>query len=198
MSNNSLFKDSGDEGEGERDMSKEGLWNHINQLCEMCKEKERVIKKLKVELKLSKLPGKNTKQKIRMDYQWDGEDANLADKVSDWVKTYLFPRYKFLKRGWMGFSNNLDSLSAFVERKMESSIPSTSDYRDLWELVICPTIQNKYVTIRCNLMNDIWTTYRGEYGDECLSFVRMISQSFARQRDRGSKPEKGGPRHSSK
>ncbi len=71
----------------------------------------------------------------------------------------------------MEFSNNLDSLSAFVKRKMESSIPLTSDYRDLWERVICPTIQNKYVTIRCNLMNDIRTTYRGEYGDECLSFV---------------------------
>ncbi len=94
-SNDSSFKDSGNEGEGERDTSKEGLWNQINQLREMCKEKERVIKKLKVELKLSKSPGRNTKQKIRLDYQWDGEDANLANKVSDWVKTYLFPRYKF-------------------------------------------------------------------------------------------------------
>ncbi len=120
----------------------------------------------------------------------------MADKVLDWVKTYLFPHYKFLKRGWMEFSNKLESLSEFVERKMESSIPSTSDYRDLWERVICPTIQNKYVTIQCNLMNDIWTTYRGEYGDKCLSFVQMISQSFAPQRDRGSEPEKGGPRHS--
>ena len=95
-SDDSSFKDSGDEGEGERDMLKEGLWNHINQLREMCKEKERVIKKLKVELKLSKSPGRNTKQKIRSDYQWDGEDANFAGKVSDWVKTYLFPCYKFL------------------------------------------------------------------------------------------------------
>jgi hypothetical protein len=117
-------------------MSKKGLWNHINQLREMCKEKKRVIKKLKVELKLSKSPGRNTKQKIRSDYQWDGEDANLANKLLDWVKTYLFPCYKFLKRGWMEFSNKLESLSAFVERKMESSIPSTSDYRDLWERVL--------------------------------------------------------------
>ncbi len=95
VSDDSLFKDSGDEGEGERDMLKEGLWNHINQLHEMCKEKERVIKKLKVELKLSKSPARITKQKIRTDHQWDGEDAMLADKVSDCVKTYLFPCYKF-------------------------------------------------------------------------------------------------------
>jgi hypothetical protein len=38
-----------------------------------------------------------------------------------------------LKKGWMELSNKSDSLSAFVERKMESSIPSSSDYRDLWE-----------------------------------------------------------------
>jgi hypothetical protein len=146
-SENSLFKDSGNEGERERGTSKEGLWNHINQLREMCREKDREIKKLKVELKLSKSQGRNTKQKIRLDFQWDGEDANLADKVSDWVKTYLFPCYKFLNKGWMEFSNKLDSLSVFVKRKIESSIPPSSDYRDLWERVICPTIQNKYVTI---------------------------------------------------
>ncbi len=109
-SNDSLFKDSGDEGEGERDMLKEGLWNHINQLREMCKEKERVIKKLKVELKLSKSPGRNTKQKIRTDYQWDGEDANLADKVSDWVKTYLSPRYKVFKKGVDGIFKQFGQL----------------------------------------------------------------------------------------
>ncbi len=47
--------------------------------------------KCKVESRLSKLQGRNTKQKLRLDFQWDGDDANLADKVLDWVKTYLFP-----------------------------------------------------------------------------------------------------------
>jgi hypothetical protein len=165
-SNDSLFKDSGNEERGKSGTSKQGLWNHINELRDMCREKDRKIKKLKVELKLLKSQGRNTKQKMRLDFQWDGEDANLANKVLDWVKTYLFPRYKFLNRGWIEFSTNLDSLFAFVKRKMKSSIPSSSDYRDLWEWVICPTIQNKYVTIRCNLTNDIRTTYKGEYGDE--------------------------------
>jgi hypothetical protein len=78
----------------------------------------------------------------------------------------------------MEISNKLDSVSAFVERKLESSIPSSSDYRDLWEQVICPTIQNKYVTIRCNLTNDIRTTYKDKFGNKCLLFVRMISQAL--------------------
>jgi hypothetical protein len=77
-------------------------------------------------------------------------------------KNYLFPRYKFLKKGWMEFSRKSDSLSEFAVRKMESSISSSSEYRDLWERVICPTIRNKYVTIRCNLTNEIRATYKGK------------------------------------
>ena len=99
----------------------------------MCREKDCEIKKLKVELRLTKLQGRTTKQKMRSNFQWDGEDANLAKKVSDWVKTYLFPCYKFLQQGWMYFSMKMDSLSAFIERKMQSSITSLSNYRDLWD-----------------------------------------------------------------
>ncbi len=53
-SDDSLFKDSGNEEEGKSGMSKQGLWNHITELCDMCREKDHEIKKLKVELKLSK------------------------------------------------------------------------------------------------------------------------------------------------
>jgi hypothetical protein len=110
------------------------------------------------------------KQKMRYDYQWNGEDAILADKVLEWVKTYLFSRYKFLKKGWMEFSKKTGSLSAFVATKMVSSIPSSLEYRDLWDRVICPKIRNKYVTIRCNLTNETRATYKGKYG-ELMSFV---------------------------
>ncbi len=48
---------------------------------------------------LMKSKGRNMKQKIRSDFRCDGEEANLADKISNWVKTFLFPQYKFLKSG---------------------------------------------------------------------------------------------------
>jgi hypothetical protein len=94
-SDESSYKDSDNEGERKRGTSKEAMWGHDDQFHEMCREKDREIKRLKVELRLLKLQGRNTKQKMRLDFQWDGEDANLANKVSDWVKTCLFPRYKF-------------------------------------------------------------------------------------------------------
>jgi hypothetical protein len=35
------------------------------------------------------------------------------------------------------------------------SLPEGAEYKDQWERVICPTIQAKYVTKRCNLNNEI-------------------------------------------
>jgi hypothetical protein len=146
--------------QGKKDTSK--MKGNMQDMIDLCEYREREIKKLKLEITKLKSQGRTTKQKLREDYQWDGDDAILADKVSDWVKTYLFPRYKFLKKGWMDYSEKDDSLSSFFKRKNTSSIPMSSDYSDLWDRVICPTIGNKYITIRCNLANDIRVTYKGK------------------------------------
>ncbi len=147
---------------GKRDTSK--MKGNMQDMIDLCEYREREIKKLKLEITKLKSKGRTMKQKLREDYQWGGDDAILADKVSDWVKTYLFPRYKFLKKRWMDYSEKDDSLSRFFRRKNTSSIPMLSDYSDLWDRVICPTIANKYITIRCNLSNDIWATYKGKQG----------------------------------
>ena len=66
---------------------------------------------------------RKTKREIRIDYEWDGEEANLSNNVSNWVKTYLFSRYKFLKDGWMDSNESsdksLESLSSFVQRQIK-------------------------------------------------------------------------------
>jgi hypothetical protein len=90
--------DENDE-EGDEDMveettnkiSRAELKELIYRLKDRCEEGEHQIKKLKVELDLMKSKGRKTKQKIRSDFCWDGEEANLADKISNWVKTFLFP-----------------------------------------------------------------------------------------------------------
>jgi hypothetical protein len=55
-------------------------------LCQRCVENERLIKRLKMELKLSKSTARQTKRQIRFDYDWDGEEANFADSVLSFVK----------------------------------------------------------------------------------------------------------------
>ena len=68
---------------------------------------ESTVKSLQSEIRELKLSERKTKRQLRIDYDWDGENANLSDKVSNWVKTYLFPRYKFLKDGWMAYDDQL-------------------------------------------------------------------------------------------
>ncbi len=101
------------------------------------------------------------KHQIRNDYNWDGKEANFADSVSSFAKEYLFPCFKFLKDGRMDYDKGDDSFSTFVQGKVQ--IPEGGDYKDQWERVICPTIQAKFVSIRCNLNNEIWRTYKSKF-----------------------------------
>ena len=118
-----------------------------------CHELEGIVKSLRMELRKKKSLFWQTKRQIRIDYDWGGEEASKSDKVSEWVKEYLFPGYKFLKEGWMEYSDKNESLLSFVQRKMK--MEQVDNFRGLWERVICPTIQMKYVTIRCNLNNEV-------------------------------------------
>lgn len=103
---------------------------------------------------------RKTKRQIRMDNNWDAEDANISDKVSHWVKTYLFPHNKFLDKDWMEYSEDKDSLSLVVWRKLKLNIDD--DYMDLWNRVIRPTINAKYVHIRSNLSNEVRKVYKSK------------------------------------
>jgi hypothetical protein len=131
----------------------DALLRKIGMLCQRCVENERLIKRLKMELKLSKSTVRQTKHQIRIDYDWDGKEANFAESVLSFVKEYVFPHFKFLKDVWMNYDEGRDSVSTFVQGKVQ--IPEGAEYKDQWERVICPTIQAKYVPIRCNLNNEI-------------------------------------------
>ncbi len=75
----------------------DALLRKIGMLCQRCIENKRIIKRLKMELRLLKSHARQTKRKIRINYDWDGKEANFADSVLSFVKEYLFPHFKFLK-----------------------------------------------------------------------------------------------------
>jgi hypothetical protein len=149
------LEDDDDYNEDYKDKGRlhDALLRKIGMLCKRCVENKRIIKRLKMELRLLKSHARQTKCQIRVDYNWDGKEANFADSVSSFVKEYLFPRFKFLKNGWMEYDEGQDSFSTFVQGKVK--IPEGAEYKDQWERVIRPTIQAKYVTIKCNLNNEI-------------------------------------------
>jgi len=70
-----------------------------------------------MDLRLLKSHVRQTKCQIRINYDWDGKEANFADSVSSFVKEYLFPCYKFLNDRWMEYDDGPESLLAFVQGK---------------------------------------------------------------------------------
>ena len=78
----------------------------------------------------------------------------------------------FLKEGWMEYDEGQDSFLTFVQGKV--NIPEGAEYKDQWERVICPTIQVKYVTIRCNLNNEIRRTYKSK----CIQMRTKLFQHY--------------------
>ena len=59
-------------------------------LAARCEEMKSTIKSLQSEIRVLKSSERKTKRQLRIDYDWDGENANLSDKVSNWVKHICF------------------------------------------------------------------------------------------------------------
>jgi hypothetical protein len=82
--------DEYDEDYKYKDRSHDALLRKIEMLCQRCIENKRIIKRLKMDLRLSKSHARQTKHQIRINYNWDGKEANFADLVSSFAKEYLF------------------------------------------------------------------------------------------------------------
>ncbi len=91
---------------------------------------------------------------------WTGEETNYTDSITQFCKTFLFPRYKFLKKGWNEYDENRTSLSTLVKQYVAT--PKGANFENLWERVVVSTICLKYINIKCNLNNEIKDAYKSE------------------------------------
>jgi hypothetical protein len=145
----------------------------VRDLEDDVKELEVVNKRLNEELKNSKKRVScSSKGDIRNSNGWTGNKAKLANKVTEFSRDYMFPRYKFLKVGWQDYDPmNKKSLLYFVGRKMADTyrsmrIPTIGrEFKDQWERVYVPVIGLNYQNTRCNLGNNIQAQYFGELHD---------------------------------
>jgi hypothetical protein len=48
-----------------------------------------------MDFRLSKSHARQTKRQIRINYDWDGKEANFANSVLSFVKEYLLPHFSF-------------------------------------------------------------------------------------------------------
>jgi hypothetical protein len=63
-----------DEDYKDRGRLYDALLRKIGMLLQRCIENKRTIKRLKINLRLSKSHARQTKCQIRIDYDWDGKD----------------------------------------------------------------------------------------------------------------------------
>jgi hypothetical protein len=115
---------SGDDGEYDEDYKEKGRLHDapprkIGMLHQRCIEYTKIVKRLKIDLRLSKSHVRQSKPHIRIDYNWDGKEANFANSISSFVKEYLFPHYKILKDRWMEYDDGPKSLSTFVQEQVK-------------------------------------------------------------------------------
>ena len=148
----------GDKGNDGRYGIKRTKMASREELLSMLRQKDCLIKKLQAEVHSLRNKSRPNKSSLRMSMEWSGEEINFADSVNTFVQEFLFPRYKFLRQGWQNYEpDQQHSLSSLCLRRL--SLPEGSNKADIWERVIVPSIQMKYLNIKGNMNNDLKKLY---------------------------------------
>ncbi len=86
------------------------------------------------------------------------DDVLFSDDVMTFTVEYLFPRFKFLNKGWTKHDpTKPKGLSMLVKRHMP--IRNGTTFAEEWDRIIAPAIAEKYTDMRCNMNNLIRKTF---------------------------------------
>jgi hypothetical protein len=134
---------------------------------------ERELSKLRSEVAVSKARGhgKRTKADIIKFACMSQKDVMLTERVWSFCKEYLFPRIKFLPKGWKVYDqNNRTNFAALMEKHV--TIDEDDTFEGEWHRIIINAMNSKYIDLRCNVNNQIRETFKGEY---CIIACCVIS-----------------------
>ncbi len=73
----------------------------IKKLLKKIEEKDKMIRSLELELSKSKVILRMNKTKVWEELKWTGEETNFTKTVNHFCWHWLFPKFKFLKYGWV-------------------------------------------------------------------------------------------------
>ena len=100
----------------------------------------------------------------RVTYRWTEDDLDCSEDVMKFCGEYLFPRFKFLEKGWIVLNTPQDgtrSFSMFVKKHLP--LPDDMVFEEKWDNLIAPTIVKKYTNMRCNVNGFVRKLYLSEY-----------------------------------
>jgi len=103
-------------------------------------------------------------RELRVTYKWTEDDLDCSEQVMKFCGEYLFPRFKFLEKGWIIHNpsgNGGRSFSMFVKKHLP--LPDDMVFEEKWDTLIAPTIVKKYTDMRCNVNGFVRNLYLSEY-----------------------------------
>ena len=101
---------------------------------------------------------RKSKAQLRKEYCLSEDDVLFSDDVMTFTAEYLFPRFKFLNKGWTKHDpTKPKGLSMLVKRHMP--IRKGTTFAEEWNRIIAPAIAKKYTDMRCNMNNLIRKTF---------------------------------------
>jgi hypothetical protein len=123
---------------------------------------ETKLEELREEVRLLRASRKHgnrkSKAQLRKEYCLSKDDVHFLDDVMTFTAEYLFPRCKFLNKGWTKHDPTMKKgFSMLVKQHMP--IRSGMTFAEEWDLINAPAIAKKYTDMRCNMNNLIRKTF---------------------------------------
>ena len=88
------------------------------------------------------------------------DDMNRA-QINNYIRKYLFPRYKILPRSWPTYSTDPKSFCQHIMSKVK--VPGGSDEEIYWEGTIRDLVNEKYGALKANFKASMWKQFVGEF-----------------------------------
>jgi hypothetical protein len=102
-------------------------------------------------------------KELRLTYKWTEDDINISKQVLKFTTEYLFPRFKFLEKGWIVHKPEQEGgmrFSVFVKKHLP--LPDDVVFEEKWDTLIAPTIVKRYTDMRCNVNGVVREQYLRE------------------------------------
>ena len=113
-------------------------------------------------LKSNRRGNRTSKAELRQEYGLNEDDVLFSDDAMTFAAEYLFPRFKFLHKGWtIHDPTKKKGLSMLVKRHLP--IRKGKTFAGEWDKIIAPAIAKKYTDTRCNMNNKIRNTFLRKY-----------------------------------
>jgi len=87
------------------------------------------------------------------------DEMNRA-QINNYIRKYLFPRYKILPRSWPTYSTDPKSFCQHIMSKVK--VPGGSDEEIYWEGTIRDLVNEKYGALKANFKASMWKQFVGE------------------------------------